>query len=81
MREGTTKSRAPSGVDLINTGVSTSIKPRLSAQPRLLGHLVPQLEVLTNRSTTQVRVTILHAEVIAAIGIFFNGKRGVLDSR
>ena len=27
MRLGTTKSRAPSGVDFINTGVSTSIKP------------------------------------------------------
>ena len=27
-REGTRKSRAPSGVDLISVGVSTSVKPR-----------------------------------------------------
>ena len=38
-------------------------------------HPVPKLKVLANAIASQVKVTILHAEVIAAIGLFLNSER------
>ena len=36
---------------------------------------MPKLKVLANAIASQVKVTILHAEVIAAIGLFLNSER------
>ena len=39
-------------------------------------HAVAQLQVLAHSSTTQVEIAVFHAEVVAAVGIVFDGERG-----
>ena len=39
------------------------------------GHTMAQFEILTNSLTAQIEITILHTDIIAAIGIILNGER------
>ena len=75
MRDGTTKSLAPSGVDLMREGRFHLYKTlTIEVLARLEGQLASEDDVVLDRSPSQVEVPVFHAEVIASIGVVFNGK-------
>ena len=47
----------------------------------LESQLVTKFQILAHHRTTQVEITILHTEIIAAIGLVFDGERWNLGSR
>ena len=59
------KSRAPSGVDLISVGVSTSRKPAAWwASPDGLNHTAPQEESVGHRLATDIEIAVLQSQAL-----------------
>jgi hypothetical protein len=80
MRDGTTKSRAPSGVDFNKEGglnIHEKVIVQVIAGSPVNG--IPQLQVFLHHIPAQIEIAEFHAQVIAAIRIILDGERRCYD--
>ena len=82
MRDGTRKSRAPSGDEAVRIGVENSVKPDLA---HALAHLGDDLgarhDVLVQRVAAQVEEAVLEADVLGIVRLAEHRQRQFLGRR
>ena len=82
MRDGTRKSRAPSGDEAVRIGVGNSVKPASPMRRRIVGDDLGALhDVLVQRLAAQVEEAVLQPDVLGIVRLAEHRQRQFLGRR